>query len=432
MPMGAHLLTAEQTATRLGVKLSTVYAYVSRGVLDRQLAEDGRTSRFDVAQVDQIAQRGRPRADGRRLGGVDVSLATAITSIEGERLFYRGHDAVVLAGQVSFEQAAELLWSGELPAPLRWPVAPARVGLRGLNLPGGSAPLERMAVVTALLACSQPLRIDLRPDSVCQHARALISHFVEATELVPKRRGRAATQANARARTAELRGGIAARLWPRLTQLTAAPARVAVLDAALVLLADHELATSTFAARVAASTRADPFAIVLAGLGTVSGPLHGKAALGAHELLLDAEQSRSPERAVARTLGARGMVPGFGHGVYLQGDPRAQRLLGMLGALIGRSERGLVDAVATTASGASGKQPNVDFALAAFAFAARMPLGATEAIFAIARSAGWIAHALEEYGEKPLRFRARAIYIGKPGRSAALPLRFSVTARDSS
>jgi citrate synthase len=421
MPMSANVLTAEQTATRLGVKLATIYAYVSRGVLDRQLAEDGRTSRFDASQVDKLAQRGRPRADGRRLGGVDVSLATAITSIQAERLFYRGYDVTRLAAQASFEQVAELLWTGELADSPPWPNASsARAAMRGLVLPAGSAPLERLAAITALLACSQPLRIDLRPASVCQHARGLISGFVEATQVVAKPRrgsGRPAPRTPERGRATAprpSREGIAARLWPRLSQLTAAPARVAVLNAALVLLADHELATSTLAARVAASTRADPFAIVLAGLGAVSGPLHGKAALGAHELLLDAAQTRSPERAVARTLAARGGVPGFGHSVYQHADPRAQCLTGMLGALIGRTERGLIDAVATTVTGASGKQPNIDFGLAAFAFAARMPLGATEAIFTIARSAGWIAHALEEYGEQPLRFRARAIYIGNP------------------
>jgi citrate synthase len=72
----------------------------------------------------------------------------------------------------------------------------------------------------------------------------------------------------------------------------------------------------------------------------------------------------------------------------------------------------VIDAVATAAADSFSAKPNVDFALGALAFATRMPLLATEAIFAIARTAGWIAHALEEYEEEPLRFRARAIYIG--------------------
>jgi citrate synthase len=190
---------------------------------------------------------------------------------------------------------------------------------------------------------------------------------------------------------------------------------VAVLDAALVLLADHELATSTLAARVAASTRADPFAVVLAGLGAVSGPLHGKAALGAHQLVEDARRAPAVGAVVARTL-AGGRLPGFGHPVYRGVDPRARHLLDRLADLLPRSERAVIDDVLAAASGLSDQPANVDFALGALASGLHMPLGATEAIFAVARIAGWIAHALEEYGEEPLRFRARAIYVGPPPR----------------
>jgi citrate synthase len=185
---------------------------------------------------------------------------------------------------------------------------------------------------------------------------------------------------------------------------------VALLDMALVLLADHELATSTLAARVAASTRADPFAVVLAGLGALAGKLHGRAARVIHALLLRAAET-SPEHAVARTLDEAGAIHGFGHPVYAGVDPRAACLLEALGPSLKREERKLLDDVARAASAGSAS-PNVDFALGALAFAFRMPVGSTDALFAVARTAGWIAHALEEYGEAPLRFRARAVYIG--------------------
>jgi citrate synthase len=185
---------------------------------------------------------------------------------------------------------------------------------------------------------------------------------------------------------------------------------VGILDAALVLLSDHELATSTLAARVAASTRADPFSVVLAGLGAVAGKLHGKAARSVHELLAHAAAT-SPEVAVARALDEGGATLGFGHPVYRGTDPRAAHLLERLAPMLKRDARRCLDDVQRIASGGRA-MPNVDFALGALAFAMQMPLGATEAIFAIARAAGWIAHALEEYGEAPLRFRARAVYIG--------------------
>jgi citrate synthase len=406
-----NAMTASQVATRLGVKRETVYAYVSRGVLSRTLDDDGR-SLFETSEVEQIARRGRPRNDARRVGTVDVSLATSITQIQNEDLCFRGHRASELAARHRFEAVAELLWSGTLSERLEWPaLGPSIKVARAANaaLPATSAPLERFAVASAALSTVHPLRADLRPISVSEHARVLLTTFAAILPPLPRAKGAVSRETRAR--------GFAARLWPRLSPLPVTPARAAVLDAALVLLADHELATSTLAARVAASTRADPFAVVLAGLGALSGPLHGKAALGAHQLLLDAASSAPPELAVARLLEQSRRVPGFGHPVYRGIDPRAACLLEKLAPLIKPSDRLVIDTVSTAASNSFSAKPNVDFALGAFAFATRMPLLATEAIFAIARTAGWIAHALEEYEEEPLRFRARAIYIGmtQPG-----------------
>src|SRR6185312_5784747 len=141
-----NLLTANQVAARLGVQLKTVYAYVSRGVLQRTLAADGKTSLFEAAEVDQIAQRGRPRRESRQLGSVDVSLATAITCIEAERLLFRGHDIRTLVSQ-PFEAVAELLWAGTLPAQTDWPAAEADKSLRAISasLPKNSPATERFA-----------------------------------------------------------------------------------------------------------------------------------------------------------------------------------------------------------------------------------------------------------------------------------------------
>jgi citrate synthase len=401
--MKRNVLTAKQVATRLGVKLETVYAYVSRGVLERTLAADGRTSRFDVSEVEAIARHGRPRGGSARVGTVDVSLATSITEIHDDRLLFRGHDAVSLARGHGFEAVAELLWTGTLPSSAVWPLPPrgARVARAATAAqPATTSPIERLSVITAALACVHPLRTDLRPATVAAHGRALLTTFVH---LLPAVCGGASPPAQT--------ATFAHRLWPRLSALAATAERVAVLDAALVLLCDHELATSTLAARVAASTRADPFAVVLAGLGAVSGPLHGKAALVVHELLLHAAAS-SPELAFAQARGESGVTYGFGHQVYRGVDPRGAHLLDVLSPLVRREDRRVLDAVLAVASSHGAVMPNVDFALGALAFALKMPVGATEAIFATARTAGWLAHALEEYGEAPLRFRARAVYIG--------------------
>jgi citrate synthase len=401
--MARALLTAEQAATRLGVKLQTLYAYVSRGVLSRTLSDDLRTSRFDASEVDALARRGRPRQGVARLGTIEVSIATQITRVQEGRLQFRGHDVRVLAAQHGFEEVSELLWSGELRPFIDWEEEPrARRLVQKIVavLPGAISPLERFATVAAAIAPLFPLRAETRLEAASAHGRALLFAFAGS---LPLSKGARPPRPGAR---------MAQRLWPCLSALPATAIRTRLLDTALVLLADHELATSTVAARVAASTRANPFAVVLAGLGAMNGPLHGKAALEVHQLLLEAQAS-SAEGAVMRVVEAGRAMPGFGHPVYRELDPRAAHLMDALLPLLAPQSATLVQAVRRAAQAATSPPANVDFALGALAFGMRMPLGSTEAIFALARTSGLIAHALEEYGEEPLRFRARAIFVGK-------------------
>ena len=420
--MSRNLPTTAQVAARLGVKQSTVYAYVSRGVLGRTVAEDGRTSRFDAGEVEELARRGRPRTDSRRVGAVDVVLSTSLTSMVDDELGYRGRRAVELARSSSFEAVAEFLWSGVSPEvvdhPPTW-AAPAEdlEMARAVTaaLPTASPVTEQLAVVTAALACANPLRIDLQPEAVRHHAASLIATLVDV--LPPMASGAPAGAAGGRRSRrsrpeAPTGSSVAERLWPRLTNEPASPKRVHLLDAALILLADHELATSTLAARLAASTRADPYAVVLSGLGAVSGLLQGAAGHAPFQMLTDARSLGSPERAVALALATHGAVPGMGHPLYTEADPRAACLLDVLLPLVNRADRVMLEGVLVAAQTTSRAQPNIDLATAALAFTMQMPSAATEAIFAVARIAGWVAHAIEEYGEAPLRFRTRALYDG--------------------
>lgn len=190
---------------------------------------------------------------------------------------------------------------------------------------------------------------------------------------------------------------------------------VAIVNAALVLLADHELATSTMAARIAASARSDVFSVVLTGMGPLAGPLHGSASGPVHQTLADAA-SRGARAAVATAVERHGSVPGFGHPLYPDGDPRAALLLAQLAE--GFADAPEIDA-ANAVMGAvdlrSRAKPNIDFALGLLSVLAHMPSDAGEAIFTIARAAGWVAHAIEEYKEPALRFRGRAVRRHFPG-----------------
>jgi citrate synthase len=396
----ADFLTAAEAARRLGVKPATLYAYVSRGVLTRSRAADGRASLFSADEVDRLARKGRPR---RPAGTLEITVESAITEITAESLHFRGLDATRLAVSRTFEEVAELLWTGELrPAAEPWQARPAALTAgraAQAALPAGTLPLERLQVIVPAMAATDPLRLQFDQSAVLAAGRNIVAGMVDCLPPVA-------------AESSE--GPIAARLWTRLCGHRASPGLLHAASAALVLLADHELAASTLAARAAASVRADPYAVVGTGLGAVSGALHGGASLGAETLLAAASGPDDVPRVVAELLRRGEKVPGFGHFVYRGGDPRATVLLDLVRRAAPKSgQLAVAEAVLAEVRHKSLPEPNIDFALATLARVAGMVRGAGEAIFAVSRTAGWVAHALEAYsGPGPLR--PRAIYTGRP------------------
>ena len=396
----ADFLTAREAAQRLGVKPATLYAYVSRGVLSRGKAADGRVSLFDVDEVERLARRGRPR---RAAGVADITVESAITEITGDSLRFRGLDASRLAVTRTFEEVAEMLWTGEFRSAREpWQARPAALAAgraAQAALPAGTLPLERLQVIVPAMAATDPLRLQFDPAAVVAAGRSIIAGMVDC---LPS------------GVTPGLGEPVAERLWSRLCDHRASPGLLRATSAALVLLADHELAASTLAARAAASVRADPYAVVATGLGAMSGALHGGASLGAEMLLAAASGPDDVPRVVAELLRRGEKVPGFGHFVYRGGDPRAMVLLDLVRRAAPKSgQLAVADAVLAEVRQKSLPEPNIDFAIATLARVAGMVRGAGEAIFAVARTAGWIAHALEAYaGPGPLR--PRAVYIGRP------------------
>ena len=404
----ADYLTAAEAARRLGVKPATLYAYVSRGVLSRVRAPDGRTSLFGAEEVEQLARRGRPR---RPAGVADITVESAITEITGDSLRFRGLDATRLAVSRTFEEVAELLWTGEFPSGREserepWRARPAALAAgraAQAALPAGTLPLERLQVIVPAMAATDPLRLQLDRPAVIAAGQNIIAGMVDC---LPGDVTSAAAEP------------VAGRLWSRLCagseQRRPAPGLMRALSAALVLLADHELAASTLAARAAASVRADPYAVVGTGLGAMSGALHGGASLGAETLMAAASGPEDVPRVVAELLRRGEKVPGFGHFVYRGGDPRAILLLDLVRRVAPKSRQlAVADAVFAEVRHKSLPEPNIDFAIATLVRVAGMVRGAGEAIFAVARTAGWIAHALEAYsGPGPLR--PRAVYTGRP------------------
>jgi citrate synthase len=256
-------------------------------------------------------------------------------------------------------------------------------------LPATARLTDRLRVIVAAAAAADPLRFDTTPTAVIATGRQLIATMVQA---LPTRSGGLPLR----------QMSLAEQLWRRLTADPPTDTGLRALNAAMVLLADHDLAASTLAARVAASTRAHPYAVVSAGLAALDGPLHGAASSLSYALLEQAVDGPDPLTAVSAGLRSGGPIPGFGHPLYPDGDPRATTLFELIDdGPVRRTALELADVMRTR----SGYAANVDLALAALTLHHNMPADAGEAIFAVARTAGWLAHALEEYGERPSRFR---------------------------
>jgi citrate synthase len=390
-------------AKHLGISQRTLYAYVSRGRVRSVAGGRGRPRMYALGDLERLRVRRDARlghgavAAGALRWGEPV-LDSAITAITPAGPAYRGRHATALAAAgARFENVAELLWSGFLPgAPVLWPKVAIPIAQVARLVPYGSHPLDVMPLVIQAASLLDPQRRDGRPDAIVGRGRRLIPLLAAA--LAPELASATAT----RALGAPTIAGIAARALGLDDEL--AP----VLDRALVLLADHELNASSFAARVAASTEADPYACVAAALATVSGARHGSAPESiAHfaDEIGSADQARTTVRALARK---HQLPPGFGHPLYPAGDPRAPPLLELARARAGSAKRARTLLAIVDATDA---HPSVDVALAALAAALAIPPPSASGLFAVARCAGWLAHVLEQRAQDFL-LRPRARYIG--------------------
>ena len=413
-----EMVSAKEAAKILGIKLDTLYAYVSRGLV-RSVSGEGKKARLYLrSDLDRLrarseAHRGHaPVAAGALRWGEPV-LDSAITGIDEGGPIYRGLPAVRLAVDgVPFESVAELLWTGVLPAKApEWPAPPRALALElrafsGL-LPAGCAPVGVMAALVPLLAQGDQARFGAATGAELERARRLI-RYLAASFALPR--------APRRASEALAAPSIAAAVCLALDLPRRAAVREAI-DRALVLSADHELNASAFAARVAGSAGCDVYTCVQAALAVVQGPEHGGACDRMEALL---QETGRPERAAAtvRDRARRGeALPGFNHRLYPRGDPRGPPLIAAAEALAPRAPgvrtmSALV--VAMRELGHAG--PSVDAGLVALASALGLPAGSAVGLFALGRSAGWIAHALEQRAAGYM-LRPRARYVGPPART---------------
>jgi citrate synthase len=401
MPSSHRYMTARQAAAVLGVSLSTLYSYVSRGMLHSDpVAGKPRVRRYLAEDVVRLVERKEFRRNPAKAAekglhwGIPV-LPSALTLIDGGRFFYRGLDAVDLAERSTLEEVAALLWTGDAARS-----AALFAGDAGTWPPQGAAllkqnsrlgPVDRCQLVLPLAAASDLSAYDLRPAAVAKSGVRILRLLCSAV---------------AGLSVAHPVDAALARAWMPGRQ----PAAHA-LRAALILCADHEFNVSAFTARCIASARATPYDVVLGALAAFRGRRHGGVSVEVLSLFREARKARHCSQVVAGMLRSLGHVPGFGHRLYPDGDPRARKLLSLAKIYGSKREVDSVRRLIQAARDLTGEHPNLDFGLATLARALRLPPEAPIAIFALGRTVGWIAHAIEQYADDEL-IRPRARYIG--------------------
>lgn len=395
-------LSAGRAAEELGVSLATLYAYVSRGMI-RSEAVGGkkRNRRYRAEDVRRLRERKERRRDpdgvleGVLHWGTPV-MESGITLIDDGRLYYRGRDVLDLAGRKSIEEVAALIWAGdEAMAPDIFPPGEfepsERIGtvLRSVS---GMPPVEIFQVLLPLAAAEDPAAYDLRPRAVARTGARILRLMTSV-----------ASGQDAPGLAEKLGRGWS---WQEV-------GAGALIDAALVLCADHELPVSTFASRCVASSGATPYAVVLAGLAALGGVKHGGEIELAEAFLGEVEVAGDARAVISGRLRRGERIPGFGHSLYPEGDPRGAALLRLTAeAYPQASAIELSEAVAGEILRLLGGRPTVDFALAIVARGLGLPAGGAVALFGLGRTVGWIGHAIEQYeGDSLIRPRAR--YVGE-------------------
>ena len=414
-------LTAAEAAALLDVEVPSLYAYVSRGLLASHTdPRDPRARRYRREEVAALrgrreARRHPEQAAPRALAWGEPVLDSALTTVAGGRLWYRGLDAVELARERTLEEVAALLWTGDVGAAgelfrdagQRRPPAGWLAPLRQLG------PLERAQALLPRAASADAAAWDLRGDAVARCGARILRAVAAAVGGCAPKDAAPERSERERRRGAEPAAGPTAAALAAAWGLGRRASAARAFDSALILCADHELNVSTFAARCAASAEATPWDAVSAGLATLRGRRHGGASLRAEALLREAA-STTPAAAVGERLRRGEPLPGFGHPLYSAGDPRGAELLALASRVSPRSPPlKAAQRLAAAVADLLGERPNLDLGLAALCAALRLPPGSSIALFALGRTVGWVAHAREEYARGRL-IRPRARYVGPP------------------
>lgn len=370
------------------------------------------------------------------LAGVPATQSN-ISDIDGEKgiLAYRGYPIEQLAERSTFEETTLLLLDGKLPTEDELEVFDQRLRssrrtqyhIRDLmkTFPPSGHPMEMLQTAVASLGMFYPGNECLTDADACEDLNYIHNMTVEII----------ARMATIVAMWQHLRNGYeppeprsdlsyAENFLYMISGQEPDPLLAKIMDVCLILHAEHTINASTFSVLVTASTLASPYSVVAAAIGTLSGPLHGGANQKVLEML---EEIGSPDKAeeyIDTRLANKEIIWGMGHREYKTKDPRAkilEKLVNKLMADRGREVNPLlatakeVERISEDRLAHKGVYANVDFYSGILYHEMGIPADQFTAIFAVARSAGWLAHWREQLGDNRI-FRPTQVYTGEPPR----------------
>lgn len=397
-------LSAQEACERLGIKEATLYAYVSRGLIRSEVeSQTSRKRRYLAEDVDKLLDRKEQRRDPAKVvedalhWGVPL-LDSSITLIADNQLYFRGYAAADLAQTQSLETVAALLWLDDVTAAPDLFARPISsidyASLAALNLPL----IEALKIALILASVQDFAAYDFSPSGVARTGARILKLMVSVvgTRYIPSD-------------SSHMGMNLAATLAAAWSTDAAH-----ILNAAMILCADHELNASSFVARVTASVEANPYAVVQAGLSALQGFKHGGHTARVTAFMREVGDMKRVQQVMGERLHRGDDLPGFGHRLYPEGDPRAKALFEILTAYQPQSpDLALALAIAETAAQITGSLPTIDFALAALERVLALPDGAALTLFALGRTVGWVGHAIEQYVSSQI-IRPRARYTGRP------------------
>jgi citrate synthase len=384
-------LSATEAAAYLGVAKATLYAYVSRGFVRSQPGVNSRARTYNRLDLEQLRARkrirNRPQAEveGALQWGAPL-LDSSLTLITNDCLYYRGVSALDLAVSRSFWEVAYWFWSGH------WEVQDVPAQPDGERPDRASDPFHRQQSWLIERSQRDPQGYQLAMPFAGETGTRIVQQFLAfLIEVANPSVHRMASQLAA--------------CWCDQRERAER-----LLNAVLILALDHEINVSSFAARVVASGGSSLYEAVNAAMCAFSGTRHGRASERAELFVEQLEESENASKAIHARLRSGEEIPGFGHPLYPGGDPRARLILKLLAedfpVEFARIQRKIDDSERLLRQAA-----NLDLAVAVVSKVLGLPAHSGFHMFALGRTIGWIAHAVEQR-ERGTLIRPRARYIG--------------------